>query len=116
MAYDDALADRVRMLIGRTHTNVEEKRMFGGLCFMVNGKMCVGVKQDEVMVRLDPEVSDNVLGRPGTHPMNHNGRIMKGFLFVDISTLDADSDLEYWITLALEYNKVAKPSKKRARA
>jgi TfoX/Sxy family transcriptional regulator of competence genes len=115
MAYDEAIADRVRVTICRTHKNVEEKRMFGGLCFMVNDKMCVGIRIDEIMVRLDPTIDHAIMNRPGCRPMNHNGRIMHGFIFVDASTLESDNDLEYWINLALDYNKHAKPSKKRTR-
>jgi len=55
MAYNEKLADRVRAIIAATHKNVEEKAMFGGLCFMVNDKMCVGIEKERMMVRLDPE-------------------------------------------------------------
>ncbi len=113
MAYDEALADRVRSMIGRTHTNVEGKRMFGGLCFMVNDKMCVGVEKERLMVRLDPALTDEVMKRPGCKPMDFTGRVMKGFVFVDASTLSEDDSLEYWLALALDYNKTAKPSRKR---
>ena len=113
MAYDEGLADRVRSMIGRTHTNIEEKRMFGGLCFMVNDKMCVGVEKERLMVRLDPALTDEVMQRPGVKPMDFTGRVMKGFVFVDASTLAEDKALEYWLNLALEYNKIAKPSRKR---
>ena len=113
MAYDEALADRVRSLIGRTHSNVEEKRMFGGLCFMVNDKTCVGVEKERLMVRLDPALTAEVMQRPGCKPMDFTGRVMKGFVFVDASTLAEDGDLKYWLKLALDYNKIAKPSRKR---
>jgi TfoX/Sxy family transcriptional regulator of competence genes len=113
MAYDQALADRVRSVIGRTHQNVEEKRMFGGLCFMVNDKMCVGVEKERLMVRLDPALTDEVMRRPGVKPMDFTGRVMKGFVFVDAATLAEDEELEYWLNLALDYNKIAKPSRKR---
>ena len=113
MAYDEALADRVRSMIGRAHKNVEEKRMFGGLCFMVNGKMCVGVEKERLMVRLDPGLTDEVMQRPGVKPMDFTGRVMKGFVFVDAATLAEDDALEYWLALALDYNKIAKPSRKR---
>jgi TfoX/Sxy family transcriptional regulator of competence genes len=115
MAYDEALADRVRSLIGRTHSNVEEKRMFGGLCFMVNDKMCVGVRTERIMVRFDPALSEEVMQRPGCRPMDFTGRVMKGFVFVDAAVLEPDSELEYWTALALDYNKTAKSSRKRKR-
>jgi TfoX/Sxy family transcriptional regulator of competence genes len=61
MAYNEKLADRVREMIALTHKNVEEKAMFGGLCFMVNEKMCVGVEKERLMVRLDPAKYDNAM-------------------------------------------------------
>jgi TfoX/Sxy family transcriptional regulator of competence genes len=114
MAYNEKLADRVREIIAVTHKNVEEKAMFGGLCFMVNDKMCVGVEKDRMMVRLDPEKYDEVIEKEGVKPMDFTGKIMKGYVFVDADELNTKKKLEYWMNLALEYNKIAKPSKKRS--
>ena len=61
MAYNEKLADRTREIISQTHKKVEEKKMFGGLCFMVNDKMCVGVEKDRMMVRLDPLQFEEVI-------------------------------------------------------
>lgn len=114
MAYNEKLADRTREIISHTHKKVLEKRMFGGLCFMVNDKMCVGVEKERLMVRLNPELYDEVIEKEGCKPMDFTGRIMKGFVFVDIEALNTKKKLEYWIDLALEYNKIAKPSKKKS--
>jgi TfoX/Sxy family transcriptional regulator of competence genes len=92
---------------------VEEKKMFGGLCFMVNDKMCVGVEQQRLMVRLDPAKYDEVMEKEGCKPMDFIGKIMKGYVFVDIEALNTKKKLEYWVNLALEYNKVAKANKKK---
>jgi TfoX/Sxy family transcriptional regulator of competence genes len=113
MAYDEKLADRVRELIALTHKKIEEKRMFGGLCFMVNDKMCVGVEQERLMVRLDPQRYDEVMEEEGCKPMDFTGKVMKGFVFVEKDVLSTKKKLEYWIGLALEYNKIAKASKKK---
>jgi len=113
MAYNEKLADMTRELISQTHKNVEEKAMFGGLCFMVNDKMCVGVEKERLMVRLDPAKYDEVMEREGCKPMDFTGKIMKGYVFVDADTLTTKKNLEYWIKLALEYNKFAKASKKK---
>jgi TfoX/Sxy family transcriptional regulator of competence genes len=113
MAYNEKLADRTREIIAATHKNVEEKKMFGGLCFMVNEKMCVGVEQERLMVRLDPAKYDEVMEKEGCKPMDFTGKIMKGYVFVDIAALNTKKKLEYWIKLALEYNKIAKASKKK---
>ena len=113
MPYDEKLANRIRELIAATHSNIEEKKMFGGLCFMVNDKMCVGVEQNRLMVRLDPAVYEEVLEKDGCVPMDFTGKVMKGYVFVDKNVLSTKKQLEYWIKLALEYNKIAKPSKKK---
>ena len=114
MAYNEKLANMTRELISLTHKNVEEKAMFGGLCFMVNDKMCVGVEKERLMVRLDPAKYEEVMEREGCKPMDFTGKIMKGYVFVDADVLNTKRKLEYWIKLALEYNKIAKPSKKRS--
>ena len=113
MAYNEQLADRVREIMATTHKNVEEKRMFGGLCFMVNSKMCLGVEQERLMVRLDPAKYDEVLEKEGATPMDFTGKIMKGYVFVDVDALKTNQQLGYWVKLALEYNKIAKASRKK---
>lgn len=115
MAYNEQLAARTRELISETHKISEEKAMFGGLCFMVNDKMCVGVEKERLMVRLDPTLMEEVLEKEGAKPMDFTGKIMKGYVFVDIDALNTKKKLQYWIKLALEYNKIAKASKKRKR-
>ena len=112
MAYNEELADRTRELIAITHKNVEEKKMFGGMCFMVNGKMCVGVEKDRIMVRFDPVREEEVFQKEGTQPMDFTGRVMKGYVFVDESALKTKQQLQYWVTLALDFNKKAKASRK----
>jgi TfoX/Sxy family transcriptional regulator of competence genes len=113
MAYDEKLADRVRELISLTHKITEEKKMFGGLCFMVNSKMCVGVEKERLMVRLNPDLMDEVMEKEGCSPMDFTGKIMKGYVFVDLEELNTKKKLEYWINLALEFNAIAKASKKK---
>ena len=115
MTYNEKLADRVREFISLTHQNVEEKKMFGGLCFMVNDKMCVGVEAERLMVRLDPAKYDEAMQKDGCQPMDFTGKVMKGYVFVDINVLNTNKRLEYWLNLALEYNKVAKDSKRKRR-
>jgi len=116
MSYNEKLADRIREMIFLTHKNVVEKPMFGGLCFMVNDKMCLGVEQERLMVRLDPAVYDEVMLKEGCRPMDFTGKIMKGYVFVDLDVLNTKTKLKYWVDLALEYNKIAKVSKKKKRA
>jgi TfoX/Sxy family transcriptional regulator of competence genes len=113
MAYNEKLADRVREIISLSHKNVEEKKMFGGLCFMVNGKMCVGVEKERIMVRFDPALNDEVMEKEGCTPMDFTGKVMKGFAFVDATVLNTSKKLRYRVQLALDYNKKAKASKKK---
>jgi TfoX/Sxy family transcriptional regulator of competence genes len=115
MAYNVQLADRIREIIAITHDQVEEKRMFGGLCFMVNGKMCLGVETERLMVRLNPSIYEEVLKLDGCSLMDFNGRPMKGYVFVDIDALSTSKKLNYWVQLALDYNIIAKASVKKTK-
>jgi TfoX/Sxy family transcriptional regulator of competence genes len=115
MAFNEKLADMTREVISLTHKNVEEKAMFGGLCFMVNDKMALGVEKDRLMVRLDPGKYEEVIEKEGCKPMDFTGKVMKGFVFVDADVLNTKKKLAYWVKLALEYNKIAKASKKPIR-
>ena len=113
MPSNEKMVARVRELIALTHKNVEEKKMFSGMCFMVNDKMCVGVESERLMVRIDPAIYEEVMEKEGCHPMDFTGKSMKGFVYVDIDVLNTRKKLEYWIGLALAYNKIAKASKKK---
>lgn len=112
MAYSEALVDKIREALVQ-QSDVEEKKMFQGLVFMVNGKLCVGVRNDEILLRIDPEVSVTALERIGTRAMINNGRIMKGYVFVSEEGYKRYEDFDYWIKQALYFNKYAKASKKR---
>ena len=113
MPYNEKLADRTRAFIALTYKKVEEKKMFGGLCFMVNDKMCVGVENERMMLRIDPAKYEEVMEMEGCRPMDFTGKVMKGFVFVDANVLNTKRKLEYWLNLALEYHAIAKVSKKK---
>ena len=112
MAYSEKLANSVRELL-QNKRSVTEKKMMGGITFMVNDKMCVGILNDDLMVRIDPAVYEQALERKGCREMDFTGRPMKGFVFVGPDGTKLKNDLEYWINLALEFNKKAKSSKKK---
>ena len=114
MAFDAELATRVRDFFKQRQVVVEEKRMMGGLCFMVNGKMCVGVDKSRLMARIDPAGYEAALRRTGCVPMDFTGRPMRGFVFVNMAALATDAELHEWLTLALEFNPIATSSKRRA--
>jgi len=113
MAFDEKLADRVRELLAETDRNIDEKLMFGGVCFMVDEKMCVCVSKDRLMIRLDPAFYEEALEKEGIRPMNFTGRTMKGFVYADEDAINTQKKLKYWIGLALDYNRIAKASKKK---
>lgn len=115
MAYDELLEQRVRSFFEAKRIPHEAKRMMGGLCFMVNGKMCVGVEKDRLMARIGPEAYDDALKRKGCRPMDFTGRPMHGFVFVELEGLKSDKDLTFWLELALAYNPTAKKSSKPKR-
>ncbi len=113
MAYSEQLAVRLRAYFAGKDVAVEEKKMMGGLCFMVDGKMCVGVTNDDLMVRLDPDVYEDALQKEGARPMDFTGRPMKGFVFVEEPALSGKRALGQWVDLALDFNPRAKSSRKR---
>jgi len=113
MAYNEKLADRVKQILKSRKINHSEKKMFGGLCFLVDDKMLMGVEKERLMVRIDQEDEPKAMKKKGAKPMDFTGRIMKGYLFVDDKAVDKDIDLEYWVDLCLKYNPKAKSSKKK---
>ena len=115
MPYNEQLADRVRELIAPVTKKVDEKRMFSGLCFMVNGKMCVAVSKDRIMIRFDPEKTDAILEMDGVRPMVMSGKHLQGYAYVDEGVLGTRKQLSYWVGLALEFNAFAKASKGAAK-
>lgn len=112
MAYSELLAERVSEALGKA-PKVETKKMMGGLTFMVNSKMCVGVVGEELMVRIDPEEHDQALKKKGCRVMDFTGKPMKGFVFVGTAGIKTAKDLNLWIAMALDFNKRAKASKKK---
>jgi TfoX/Sxy family transcriptional regulator of competence genes len=112
MAYDQNLADRIREQI-QDLEGIEEKEMFGGLSFLLNDKMFVGVVKDEMMCRIDPGLYEEVLDKTGCHEMLFTGKPMKGWIAIDDSGLKTVQDFKYWIGLAVDYNQYAKASKKK---
>ena len=102
MAYDRALAERVRELLGE-RDDVREQAMFGGLNFMVRGNMCCGVHDDDLVARLSPEDGEDALAEPYARPMDFTGRPMRGWLFVGPAT-DFDEEARAgWVRRCLDH-------------
>jgi TfoX/Sxy family transcriptional regulator of competence genes len=114
MAYDRFTAERITDMLTARRVSFTTRAMFGGLCYMVNEKMCLGVERDQLMVRLDPAVEETALAQPGCKPMDFTGRPMKGYVYVAVEHLESESKLRYWVDLALAFNPRAKASKKRS--
>jgi TfoX/Sxy family transcriptional regulator of competence genes len=112
MAYDERLADRIREILVDQPV-IEEKQMMGGVAFMVNNKMCVGVIKEDMMARIDPDVFDEAIEKHGCRPMDFTHKPMKGWVFISPEGIEKVNDLEYWIGLALDFNKTAKASTKK---
>lgn len=112
MAYNEKLNDRIREALAHL-PNIEEKNMFGGICYMYNDKMCVGVVKDEMMCRIDPDVYEETLQKNGCREMVFTGKPMKGYVYVSEEGMKSKEDFDYWINLCLEFNSKAKSSKKK---
>lgn len=96
MPYDEALAARVRQVLGRRR-GVGEKKMFGGLAFLLNGNMCCGVSDDRLMVRVGPDAYDEALSRPHAREMDFTGRPLRGFVYVEPRGVKSDAALAGWV-------------------
>ena len=102
MAYDEGLGQRIRELLSNRR-DVSEKRMFGGLAFMVGGNMCVGIVKDELMVRVGPEAYDERVRERHARKMDFTGRPMKGFIYVAPEGFESDAELRRWVGYGLAY-------------
>lgn len=109
MAYSEFLVDRVRQRLVNTGS-VVEKKMMGGLIFMISDKMCIGVdvdkktSADRLMVRVGKLPYEALLKKSESRPMDFTGKAMRGFLFIDPEGFDKDDDLDFWVKKALEFN------------
>ena len=119
MAYDEYFADRIHNILGNSGQDYFAKKMMGGLIFMVNEKMACGIHYDKkkatdlLMARIGEDAAEINKSRKGSHPMDFTGRPMRGYVFVTPEGYDSDADLEHWIGLCLDFNPIAKASKKR---
>ena len=111
MAYNQKLADRIRKALAEI-PNVEEKKMFGGLAFMVNGKMCINASGENLMCRFDPGLQKEISGKKGYKKMVMRGKEYKGYCYVKPDGFKTRKELDYWIKLCLDFNKKAKVSTK----
>lgn len=110
---DEFLLDRMRNILHDRHISWEEKRMFGGIAFMVDDKMCFGTFRGGMMTRVEPEEMVELKKREGVEQMTMKDRPMKNYLYINPIAYDREEDLEFWIQKCLDFNPKAKASKKR---
>ncbi|MGQ0504687.1 MAG: TfoX/Sxy family protein [Myxococcaceae bacterium] len=127
MAYDEVLAECIRGAVSR-RGGITEKKMFGGLAFLLNGKMFCGIVKDELMVRVGPDRNAEALKKPHVRPMDFTGRPMKGYVFVAPAGCRTDAAVAAWAKWGAEFvasldtgagkkkpPKAAKPPRRAAR-
>ena len=115
MAYNEQLASRVRQILKRKR-NLEEKKMFGGLTFMLNGHMCCGVDKNNLMVRVVHDRYEGLLKKPHARVMDLTGRPLKGFIFVGSDGYRTDSALKFWIDQAVQFTRSQPPKKAKPKS
>ena len=113
MAYDNYLADRMSRILAEKHVSAEEKKMMGGLCYMVDDKMCFGIVKNQMMARINPDFYQEALEMEHVNEMNFTGRPMKGYVFIDGEGIDSEDQLDFWVQKCLDFNPLAKSSKKK---
>ena len=111
MAYSERLASRIREILAEDG-DVDERKMFGGIAFMLDGHMCCGVTRDDLMLRLGPEGAERALKEPHVRPMDFTGRPMKGYVFVATPGLKTEAKLRRWLQLARGFVRTL-PAKQR---
>lgn len=112
MAYNQILANRIREQLQELE-GIEEKEIFGGLCFLLKDKMFVGVIKEEMLCRIEPDFYEEAIEKPGCHEMLFTGKPSKGWVMIEDSGLKTVKDYKYWIGLAIDYNQHAKSSNKK---
>lgn len=114
MAYDIKIADRVRDRLSQVPgLQLEEKKMFAGLAFMINGKMCINISGDKLMCRFHPSLTETLAERQGFEPMVMKGKTLNGYCYVSPEGFKSKKDFDFWLNLCLAYNDEAKSSKKK---
>ncbi|MEM9545227.1 MAG: TfoX/Sxy family protein [Bacteroidota bacterium] len=113
MAYDTYQEERINRVLKEKSADFYSKKMMGGLCYMMDDKMLCGLVKDQFMARIGVDAYEEALAKEHVHEMNFTGRAMKGYVFVDAAGIDMDEDLEYWVQKCIDFNPMAKSSKKK---
>ena len=102
MPVDDNLANRVRKILEKTE-GLSEKKMFGGLCFLINGNMALGLVNEDLMIRVKPDSYEKMLSQPHVRKMDFTGKALKGFLYIATKGTESDKDLRKWVLKGVEF-------------
>lgn len=102
MSFDEDLANRVRKILAKVD-GVSEKKMFGGLCFLINGNMAIGLVNDDLMIRVGPNSYEKLLAQPNVRIMDFTRKPLKGFLYIGSKGTDSDKDLRKWMSKGIEF-------------
>ncbi len=108
MAFDEQLAERIWQVL-EADPEIREKHMFGGICYLLNGNMALGIVKDDLMVRVGPEAYEDTLEQPHARIMDFNGKPMKGYVFVDHEGIASDADLRLWVGRGLAFARTLPP-------
>ena len=114
MAPRQPLVERVRAALAHT-PRVAERKMFGGITFMVRGKMCISARDQRLMCRIDPALHETAVARKGVRTVRMKGRAYRGFVYVSEAAVASRRDLDYWVGLCLRFNEHAKPSRREGK-
>ena len=112
MAYNEKLTNKLRAALAHL-PKVEEKKMFRGITFMVDGKMCISAGDNEIMCRIDPAIHEESIKRKGCRTVKMKGREYIGYVYVNDEAMKTKKDFDYWLALALDFNKKAKATPKK---
>jgi len=110
MAFDEGLAQRIRELL-QDRSDVEEKKMFGGLCFMISNHMCCGIVKETLMARVGPDNYLKCLAKKHASEMDFTGKAMKGMVYVSPEGIESDSDLVLWLNICTSFIETLPPKK-----
>ena len=115
MAYNEKLASRISSLL-KSQRGVKEKKMFGGICYMLKDKMMCGIVKDDLMVRCLEDRYETLLKRPHAGIMDFTGRTMRGFLYISGKGIKTNEQLQNWLDIGIEYAIKSPPKKKKKKA
>ncbi|MBC8312258.1 MAG: TfoX/Sxy family protein [Candidatus Marinimicrobia bacterium] len=112
MAYDEGLAERIDDVLRNNTSFIQSKKMFGGLCYLLNGNMCFGIVDEKLMIRIGVDNHDKYSKFEHVSPMDFTGKKMRGMLYVLPDGIESDHDLEFWVKTCVSFANSLPPKEK----